>query len=117
MEAPLINAKLRKTVLNYGCEIFSVGNPWESTFRIENLGLGADDFIKIANGSHPFSEKFASAERPVALMGMSAFQNGNASSMYAALESLGENTNFDQLGRRLERRWFLAYCRRPSWRT
>ena len=50
MEAPLINAKLRKTVLNYGCEIFSVGNPWESTFRIENLGLGADDFIKIASG-------------------------------------------------------------------
>jgi len=93
MEAPLINAKLRKTVLNYGCEIFVCGNPWESTFRLESVGLGADDFVKIADGSHSFAEKFRSAERPVVLMGMSAFQNGNSASMYKALEQLGATSN------------------------
>lgn len=93
MEAPLINAKLRKCVLNYDSEICVIGNPFESTFNHELIGYGADDFIAIANKTHPFYERLEAAERPVVLIGMSAMQNGNAKSMYEALDVLGRDTN------------------------
>lgn len=93
MEAPLINAKLRKVMLNYRCEIAVIGNHFEGTFRYEHVGMGADDFVNVANGTHPFSERLAAAERPVILMGMSALQGGNAAAMYKALDVLGEKTN------------------------
>jgi len=93
MEAPLINTKLRKCVLNYDCEVALIGNPIKSTFRHEHVGLGADDFVAIANQTHPFYERLAEAERPVVLMGMSAMQGGNAESMYQALEVLARDTN------------------------
>jgi len=93
MEAPLVNTKLRKCVLNYGTEIGVIGHPINATFRYEQVGLGADDFVAIANGTHDWSEKFRAARNPVVLMGMSAFQQGNAKSMYEALEVLGRDSN------------------------
>jgi len=65
----------------------------DATFRYEHVGLGADDFVSLANQTSSWFETFKAAERPVVLMGMSAFQNGNADSMYQALEALGRDTN------------------------
>lgn len=93
MEAPLINTKIRKCVLNYGTEVALMGNPINATFKHEHIGLGADDFVALANQNHPFYERLAAAERPIILMGMSAMQGGNADSMYQALDVLSRDTN------------------------
>merc|ERR1719447_501151 len=93
MEAPLINAKLRKCNINYGTEIFLLGNPIEATFKYERIGTGVDDFMSIAQKIHPFYEKLAAAERPVVLVGMSAVKDGIHKTIQNCLDILSRDTN------------------------
>eukprot|EP00494_Astrolonche_serrata_P031862 UN32131 len=88
MEAPLINAKLRKCYYNFDTEIGVIGNNFQSTFKYEHLGSGIDDFVKLAKGGNIWAEKFANAEKPVVLVGMSALKSGSYKTVMETLETL-----------------------------
>jgi len=97
MEAAVINAKLRKCFLNYDTEIGLIGNPINATFKYEQVGLGLDDLVSIAQQTHPYYEKLAAAERPVILVGMSAVKEGMYKTIMESLDVLSRDTNLVNL--------------------
>eukprot|EP00462_Mataza_sp_D1_P000594 CAMPEP_0175092450 /NCGR_PEP_ID=MMETSP0086_2-20121207/2470_1 /TAXON_ID=136419 /ORGANISM="Unknown Unknown, Strain D1" /LENGTH=637 /DNA_ID=CAMNT_0016365315 /DNA_START=237 /DNA_END=2152 /DNA_ORIENTATION=- len=88
MEAPLVNARLRKCVEHYGLEVASVGPASNTTYDKAELGADLNALNKLADGSHPFAKVLASAERPMIIVGMSALAPDVHASTQAAIGAL-----------------------------
>lgn len=81
MEAPLVNTRLRKCVIQNDLEIASVGPAMDLTYGYEDLGNDANAAKAIAQGKHPFSERIRSAENPMVVFGLGALRDGNGAAL------------------------------------
>lgn len=88
MEAPLINSRLRKTHVHYAMPVASVGPATDLTFNKEELGNDLSLLAKIADGSHPFSQTLAKAERPMIIVGMGAMRDATRDAVLASIEAM-----------------------------
>lgn len=72
-EAPLINARIRKTWVHspVDLQVGVVGADSDLTYPTTHLGNSVETLIDLANGYHPFSQKLKSAERPMIIVGSS----------------------------------------------
>jgi NADH-quinone oxidoreductase subunit G len=68
-EAPVLNARIRKTWLAGGIKIANVGKAYDLTYPVEQLGETASVLEQIASGSHPFAEVLKAAKRPMLIVG------------------------------------------------
>ena len=68
-EAPVLNARIRKTWLATGIKIANVGKDYDLTYPVEQLGETAAVLEQIAGGSHPFAEVLKAAKRPMLIVG------------------------------------------------
>ncbi len=71
-EAPVLNARIRKLWLNAPVKIANVGEAYDLTYPVEQLGTGADVLEAIASGSHPFAQVLKDAKRPMLILGPGA---------------------------------------------
>jgi len=71
-EAPVLNARIRKTWLVGNLRIANVGAACDLTYPAEQLGAGADVLEAIANGTHPFAQVLKDAKRPMLILGPGA---------------------------------------------
>lgn len=94
MEAPLINARLRKATLHYNTPISYIGPEFKSTFPISHVGESLMSLAELAQGKVPKGlEEFAKAEKPLIVIGQSALRSdlgGNAEFIYATLDTLAK---------------------------
>lgn len=88
MEAPLVNARIRKCVVNYGLDVASVGPASDLTYSKQELGADLSVLNSIISGSHPFAKTLAEAERPMLMVGMAALNPEVRVSTQAAVDSL-----------------------------
>lgn len=88
MESPVINARMRKSFLNYGMEIALIGHRAELTYDYDHLGDSAKVLADIASGKHPFAERLKAAETPCVVVGDGALANGDAQSVRDSLDQL-----------------------------
>lgn len=88
MEAPLVNARIRKAWLHFGLQVASVGPEAELTYPHQRLGDDAAVLEAIADGKHPYAKELAAAERPMVVVGAGAMRGGRAPAVLAALERL-----------------------------
>jgi NADH-quinone oxidoreductase subunit G len=68
-EAPVLNARIRKTWLASGIKIANVGVAYDLTYPVQQLGETATVLEQIASGAHPFAKILKDAKRPMLIVG------------------------------------------------
>ncbi|CAL8406913.1 unnamed protein product [Arctogadus glacialis] len=90
-EAPLFNARIRKSWLHNELRVALVGREVDLSYTYDHLGEESDVLQQLASGTHPFCEVLASAKRPTVVVGSSALQRADGAAILAAVSALAQN--------------------------
>ncbi|MED6270221.1 NADH dehydrogenase Fe-S protein subunit 1 ndufs1 [Characodon lateralis] len=90
-EAPLFNARIRKSWLHNELQVALVGKKVDLSYTYDHLGESAKILKDIASGSHPFSQVLAQAKRPVVVVGSSCLQREEGAAIMAAVSTIAQN--------------------------
>lgn len=88
LEAPLLNARLRRRAYHDGVPVAAVGPAAALTYEYSHLGESAQTLLDLAAGKHPFFEVLAKAERPLVLVGTGAYERADAEGIAWAVRKL-----------------------------
>ncbi|NWY92816.1 NDUS1 oxidoreductase, partial [Loxia curvirostra] len=91
-EAPLFNARIRKSWLHNDLQVALVGTPVDLTYRYEHLGESPQILQEIASGKHAFSKVLDNAKKPMVVVGSAALQRSDGAAILAAVSSIAQNT-------------------------
>uniref|UniRef100_A0A8C2QR70 NADH-ubiquinone oxidoreductase 75 kDa subunit, mitochondrial n=1 Tax=Capra hircus TaxID=9925 RepID=A0A8C2QR70_CAPHI len=87
-EAPLFNARIRKSWLHNDLKVALIGSPVDLTYRYDHLGDSPKILQDIASGSHPFSQVLQEAKKPMVVLGSSALQRNDGAAILAAVSNI-----------------------------
>jgi NADH-quinone oxidoreductase subunit G len=98
LEAPILNARLRKRWLNGHMTIGVVGEAADLTYSYEHLGTGVDGLkrltkTRILKSDPEFVQALKSAERPAIIVGMGALARADGGAVLKALAELAKTFN------------------------
>ncbi|MBN4046631.1 NADH-quinone oxidoreductase subunit G [bacterium AH-315-P15] len=92
LEAPIINARIRKRYLARGFKgIALIGPANDLTYEYDHLGDDAGILNDFAN--HPFAEVLKSADKPIILIGQGALTRGDGAAILAACAKLAKSND------------------------
>ena len=91
-EAPLVNARIRKTWLRKPLAIGRIGGGVDLTYQVEELGLDFGALNAIADGSHAFFETLKKAERPMLIVGQAAHARADGAAILEACKRVAAAT-------------------------
>ncbi|TVR95636.1 MAG: NADH-quinone oxidoreductase subunit G [Rhodospirillales bacterium] len=91
IEAPVLNARIRKRYLAGGFAIGLIGEPADLTYGYEHVGTTAADVGRLMTGEHPFSERLRTADRPMLIVGMGALAGRDGAAVLAAARRIAED--------------------------
>ena len=90
LEAPLINARVRKTWLRGTLDLIGVvGEPTDLTYAYEHVGVGPKTLADLAKGKGDFFKRFAKAERPMLILGMGALTRPDGAQILKLAAEIG----------------------------
>ncbi|XP_008589877.1 PREDICTED: NADH-ubiquinone oxidoreductase 75 kDa subunit, mitochondrial [Galeopterus variegatus] len=89
-EAPLFNARIRKSWLHNDLKVALIGSPVDLTYRYDHLGDSPTVLQDIASGSHPFSQVLQEAKKPMVVLGSSALQRNDGAAILATVSSIAQ---------------------------
>lgn len=93
-EASVLNARIRKTWLRQNLDIFAVGQEFESTFDINNLGNDVKVLEKTLKNK--LGATLAEAKRPLIIVGSGVSDSEDAQAIYKVIgEFAGKHANFN----------------------
>jgi NADH-quinone oxidoreductase subunit G len=72
LEAPIINARIRKRWRQSALRVGRIGVPGDLTYPVETLGAGPETLADILANGHSFLDALKSAERPMIIVGAGA---------------------------------------------
>ncbi|NXQ11428.1 NDUS1 oxidoreductase, partial [Peucedramus taeniatus] len=90
-EAPLFNARIRKSWLHNDLRVALVGSPVNLTYRYEHLGESPQILQDIALGKHAFSTVLDNAKKPMVVVGSAALQRSDGAAIHAAVSTIAQN--------------------------
>lgn len=88
MEAPLVNARIRKSWIHFGLKVSSIGPPSNLTYDVDQLGNDIALLKDIEQGNHPMLEKLQKASRPMILVGMGTLSPKSGKSILSTINAL-----------------------------
>ncbi|WP_029014787.1 NADH-quinone oxidoreductase subunit NuoG [Niveispirillum irakense] len=90
-EAPLVNARIRKTYLTGKLKkVAVVGQNFDLTYPTQFLGNSGSVLSALADGSHPFVETLKAAKNPLIILGAGALRRGDGLAVQAAARAIAE---------------------------
>ncbi|MFY7760301.1 NADH-quinone oxidoreductase subunit NuoG [Aquidulcibacter sp.] len=90
LEAPLINARVRKTWLRGTLDLIGVvGEANDLTYAYEHVGAGPKTLADLAKGKGDFFKRFAKAERPMLILGMDALTRPDGAQVLKLAAEIG----------------------------
>ncbi|KAL5007913.1 hypothetical protein ScPMuIL_016719 [Solemya velum] len=89
-EAPLFNARVRKSWIHNDLQVASVGSKVDLTYEYEHLGDSASVLQDLASGKHPFSKVLNKAKKPMVVVGSAALQRGDGGAVMSAVSSIAQ---------------------------
>ncbi|ODV79603.1 NADH-ubiquinone oxidoreductase 78 kDa subunit mitochondrial precursor [Suhomyces tanzawaensis NRRL Y-17324] len=93
-EAAVLNARIRKVWLRQNLEISAVGQEFESTFDVSNLGADVKALEKAL--SSEVGEKLAKAKNPLIIVGSGVAESEDAQAIYKLVGDFSaKNANFN----------------------
>ncbi|NWV41231.1 NDUS1 oxidoreductase, partial [Grantiella picta] len=90
-EAPLFNARIRKSWLHNDLQVALVGSPVNLTYRYDHLGESPQILQDIASGKHAFSKVLDQAKKPMVVVGSAALQRSDGAAIHAAISTISQN--------------------------
>lgn len=90
-EAPLFNARIRKSWLHNELHVALVGSEVDLSYTYDHLGDSAQVLQELANGTHPFCQVLAEAKRPVVVVGSSALQREDGAAILSFVSTIAQN--------------------------
>ncbi|KAL0963873.1 hypothetical protein UPYG_G00314680 [Umbra pygmaea] len=90
-EAPLFNARIRKSWLHNELRVALLGRKVDLTYTYDHLGESTKVLQDISAGTHPFSKVLAQAKRPVVVLGSAALQRDDGAAIHAAVSTIAQN--------------------------
>ncbi|NWR15586.1 NDUS1 oxidoreductase, partial [Emberiza fucata] len=91
-EAPLFNARIRKSWLHNDLQVALVGSPVDLTYRYDHLGESPQILQDIASGKHSFSKVLDNAKKPMVVVGSTALQRSDGAAILAAVSTIAQNS-------------------------
>ena len=88
-EAPLVNTRLRKAYLKNGLKAFNIGQAYDLTYPVEQLGNSATLLADIAAGKGPVAEALKNAKNPVVILGAGAVARDDGAAILAHAQAIG----------------------------
>ncbi len=85
-EAPLVNARIRKTWLSKRVKVASIGEPRDLTYPVTMIGAGPESM----SSSHPFFDVMRGAQHPMIIVGQGAFLRPDGEAVHAKLYDLAQ---------------------------
>jgi NADH-quinone oxidoreductase subunit G len=92
LEAPVLNARIRKRWQKGGFKAAVVGPKADLTFKHEWLGDSASLLADIAAGTHPFFEVLKAAAKPAIILGQGALTRADGAAILALARKLADAT-------------------------
>ena len=92
LEAPVLNARIRKRYLAGNFPIASIGEVVDLTYKAEFIGAGADTLADLLAGKQSFAETLKNAENPIILIGQGALTRDDGAAVLASAIELAEKT-------------------------
>ncbi|XP_069471665.1 NADH-ubiquinone oxidoreductase 75 kDa subunit, mitochondrial [Ambystoma mexicanum] len=90
-EAPLFNARIRKSWLHNDLQVAVVGSAVDLTYTYDHLGDSPQILKDIASGKHPYSKVLSQSKNPMVVLGSSALQRGDGAAIHAAVSAIAYN--------------------------
>ncbi|XP_026158049.1 NADH-ubiquinone oxidoreductase 75 kDa subunit, mitochondrial [Mastacembelus armatus] len=90
-EAPLFNARIRKSWLHNELRVALVGHSVDLSYSYDHLGEETSVLKELANGTHPFCQVLSAAKRPVVVVGSSALQREDGAAVLSAVSTIAHN--------------------------
>jgi NADH-quinone oxidoreductase subunit G len=93
LEAPLVNARIRKTWLANRIKIGLIGEQCDLNYPVKYLGAGTETLEELANGKGAFADVLKGAKNPVIILGMGALRRADGMAIHALARKLAETYN------------------------
>ncbi|XP_077236009.1 NADH-ubiquinone dehydrogenase [Tasmannia lanceolata] len=90
VEAPMVNARIRKTVRATQAKVAYIGPPADLNYDHQHLGTGPQTLLDIAEGRHPFCSTLLAAKNPSIIIGSGIFQRKDKDAIFSAVETIGK---------------------------
>jgi NADH-quinone oxidoreductase subunit G len=90
LEAPLVNARIRKTWLCGKLRVFSLGNQDDLTYGYESIGNDPKTLAAIAQGQHPLAKLLAEAKNPMLILGSAALARLDGAEIFSAAKVIAQ---------------------------
>lgn len=88
LEAPVLNARIRKRWRAGGVRIALVGERADLTYGVEHVGAGTDSLTELVEGKHSFAKVLADARRPLVIVGAGALARADGLGVLGAAAKL-----------------------------
>ena len=114
LEAPVLNARIRKRYLAGDFPIAAIGEATDLTYQAEFIGAGADTLADLLAGKQSFADTLKNAENPMIIVGQGALtrDDGAAHVLASAIELAETGASFNMLhGGTRCRSWFGSAAR------
>ncbi|XP_055361238.1 NADH-ubiquinone oxidoreductase 75 kDa subunit, mitochondrial-like isoform X2 [Betta splendens] len=90
-EAPLFNARIRKSWLHNELQVAVVGKEVDLSYTYEHLGDSPRILQEIAAGTHSFCQVLDNAKRPVVVVGSGCLQREDGAAIMSAVSTIAQN--------------------------
>ncbi|MEI6558450.1 MAG: NADH-quinone oxidoreductase subunit NuoG [Rhodospirillaceae bacterium] len=90
IEAPIINARIRKRYRESTLQVALVGQPADLTYSYQHLGDGPEALAALADGSHPFAAVLKAAKHPALILGAGALARNDGAALQALARRIAE---------------------------
>jgi len=92
IEAPVLNARIRKRYLQGGFQIGVVGPQTNLTYKHQHFGDDAATLEEIASGKHAFAKVLKKAKKPMIIVGTGALMRADGAAILALAKDIADTT-------------------------
>ena len=90
LEAPVLNARIRKRYMTGKLKIARIGEAYDLTYPVSDLGGGGETLGRLTNGGLDFADVMKNAERPMLIVGAGAVNRPDGAAVLEALHGLAD---------------------------
>jgi NADH-quinone oxidoreductase subunit G len=90
IEAPVLNARIRKRYLQGGFTVGAIGPDVNLTYKHTNLGAGPDTLKDLAAGNGDFAKVLENAEKPMLVLGSGALDRSDGAAILAMAREIAD---------------------------
>ncbi len=91
VEAPVLNARLRRRWRETGMQVANIGPARDLTYPVTELGAGPDTLKEVASGTHSFAQVLKDAKKPMIIIGQGALTRADGAAVLASAMALAKS--------------------------